>query len=385
MTIKKHDVCIIVATFNRAEMLKETLESLLNQTRQAEKIIIIDDGSTDNTREIVAGFKGNIEYIFKENGGKSRAINAALKHTDADYIWIFDDDDIAFPHALESLLAPLESDPDMDFCHGGAQSFKVDSHDGKITKYDHSILDVPAGKQFESLLMGCCMWHVATLIRRHCYEALGGLDQDLNRAEDYDFLLRLTQRFRGVCITQKIFMYRQHEGDRGDESNRHSEADRDLVHLQFDQIIFQKLRKEIALNAYIGKPAKASLTDPEKFEALLNRAVSMGRHGLWDDFMKDIQLCHKYKPNKNYSLSTQQKQNISGLFSRYIAVEAGMKIKGFPYNCIDETVHALGKEAAKPMARGLYWALQEKRTNGMPLVTQARFIFYILYAFLKKL
>src|SRR5690606_24595967 len=90
-------VSIIIPTYNRANYLKESLDSVIAQTYPNKEIIVINDGSTDETTEILQEYKHSIKYFNKENGGKSSAINLGLKKATGDYIWIFDDDDIALP------------------------------------------------------------------------------------------------------------------------------------------------------------------------------------------------------------------------------------------------------------------------------------------------
>ena len=85
-------VSVIVPTFNRARYLPECLESLLAQTFPPTQIVVVNDGSTDDTASAVKPYLDRIEYIEKENGGKSSALNLVLPNIRNDYVWIFDDD-----------------------------------------------------------------------------------------------------------------------------------------------------------------------------------------------------------------------------------------------------------------------------------------------------
>ena len=104
----KPTVTVIVPTFNREKFLPECIDSLLRQTVMPDQILIVDDGSTDGTGTVASSFPAPVEYYRKENGGKSTALNFALKHCTGDFVWIFDDDDIAHPTALERFLAAFE-------------------------------------------------------------------------------------------------------------------------------------------------------------------------------------------------------------------------------------------------------------------------------------
>jgi glycosyltransferase involved in cell wall biosynthesis len=104
-------VSVLIPTFNRANYIVESLESVLSQTRRPAEVIIIDDGSTDDTVERLAPYMQRIAYLRKENGGKSSALNLGMKAVTGEYVWIFDDDDIAYPDALARHAEVFASNP----------------------------------------------------------------------------------------------------------------------------------------------------------------------------------------------------------------------------------------------------------------------------------
>jgi glycosyltransferase involved in cell wall biosynthesis len=105
--MKAADCTVIVPTYNRAEFLVEALDSLLTQTWPPGQIIVVDDGSTDETPAVLGGYNGRLEVVRKPNGGKASALNAALPQVRHGAVWIFDDDDIALPDGLERHLKAL--------------------------------------------------------------------------------------------------------------------------------------------------------------------------------------------------------------------------------------------------------------------------------------
>ena len=121
---RKPTVTVIVPTFNREKYLPEAIDSLLRQTVAPDQILIVDDGSTDNTSTVAASYPAPVEYFRKENGGKSTALNLALKHSTGDFVWVFDDDDVAHPTALERFLAAFEREPTADFAFGEYARFQ---------------------------------------------------------------------------------------------------------------------------------------------------------------------------------------------------------------------------------------------------------------------
>lgn len=123
-------VSIIITTYNRADKLKDAIESLLAQTYKNIQIIVADDGSTDNTRQVVALYS-TAEYYYKENGGQASGRNLGFKHAKGKLIATLDSDDIWYPEYLEKCVRKLESDSldfvftnwDQDTKHGNTWNF----------------------------------------------------------------------------------------------------------------------------------------------------------------------------------------------------------------------------------------------------------------------
>ena len=90
-------VTVVIPTYNRAHLIKDAVESVLNQTYQDFELIVIDDGSTDNTREVLAVYKDKLTYIYQENQGRSSARNHGIELAQGEYIAFLDSDDVWFP------------------------------------------------------------------------------------------------------------------------------------------------------------------------------------------------------------------------------------------------------------------------------------------------
>lgn len=121
-------VSVLLPTYNRAALIGETIDSLLAQTRRPDEIIVINDGSTDATPEVLARYAPHVQVIEQANSGKSAALNRALAAAKQPCIWIVDDDDIILPGTCALLMAELESDPLLGFCAGHHVDFTVDPH-----------------------------------------------------------------------------------------------------------------------------------------------------------------------------------------------------------------------------------------------------------------
>src|ERR1700722_2884157 len=116
-------ICAIIPTYNRSGMLRARFDSILAQSRPMQEIIVVNDGSTDDTENVVKSYGDRVKLISKTNGGKSSALNSALARCTADYIWIFDDDDIAAPDSIDRLAEAMDIDSTIDYAYGTYQNF----------------------------------------------------------------------------------------------------------------------------------------------------------------------------------------------------------------------------------------------------------------------
>src|SRR5262245_27326295 len=101
-------VSVIIPTFNRADLIGETVESVLSQTFDDFEIIIVDDGSTDSTKEVIRRFDGPINYLYQENRGLSCARNRGFDASSGDYVCFLDSDDVWNPRMLERQVSLLD-------------------------------------------------------------------------------------------------------------------------------------------------------------------------------------------------------------------------------------------------------------------------------------
>jgi glycosyltransferase involved in cell wall biosynthesis len=357
-------VCVIVPTYNRAQYLGEAIDSLLEQTLAPAEIIVVDDGSTDGTPDVVRRYGERVRYIRKDNGGKASAVNVGLRASTSEYIYVFDDDDIACRDALEKLVEPLERDPDLGFAHGGLTHFVVDGSGNRVETLRPEPTLAKRGHHFAALQQRCCIAHNASIVRRRCYEDVGYLDESFKRSEDFEFLLRLTARFDGISIQSRVLQFRDHAGLRGDASSQHGIAVRDRIHWQMEQRMFRALRGRVAIERYAGKKAGEPLTHEERFDAWLLRSISMAAHGMWSAFDEDIRQCGTIRAEKDVPISAQRARLISQGFSHWYGYVGKDGKSVFPRDSVACAVDALGRDAIRPIARGFYWAARNARADG---------------------
>lgn len=199
-------VSIIIPTYNCARYLDETLRSIYRQTFTDYEIIIVDDGSTDDTRDILSKHKKRLTYIWQANsGGCSVPRNTGLRAAAGEYLTIFDSDDIMSQTKLEAQVHFLDSHENIDFVFTDYRNFR-----GKILCTRHS----RTCPRFRSLLtrqIGPDEYHIrgteaystlffenfiaapSMMFRRNILDLTGGFDESLKSSEDIDFSFRVTQ------------------------------------------------------------------------------------------------------------------------------------------------------------------------------------------------
>lgn len=283
-----HTVSIIVPTFNRAHYLAECLDSLLAQTTPAYEILVVDDGSEDATAEVVAKYGQKVRYLYKENGGKPTAVNLALTYCTGTLIWLFDDDDVALPNAIEDRIAALDATPTAGFVYS-PHFVGTDGADGRIVRGQLNQPNQYSTDEFFLEIMRGCFYHLATtLVRRELYLALDGLDPALIRGQDYDFQIRLARIAKPVYCATPAFIFRQHTGVRGTKSMRHTETQRGSVFRNFSLAVGRKIHASVMLGEYLTPPSFETLSKSENKQALLNRVHVMANHGCITEILEDL-------------------------------------------------------------------------------------------------
>jgi glycosyltransferase involved in cell wall biosynthesis len=348
-------VTVIVPTFNRATFLKEAIASLLDQTVSPERILVVDDGSTDQTAAAVATFGSRVDYLRKQNGGKSSALNLALSHVDSELVWIFDDDDIADPAALQHLSDGLRNAPECGFSYGSYKLFTV-ADDGTRTLIDREFPSVPSEELFVALMGRCFIHQPGLLVRRHCYDAVGPFDEGMLRSQDFEMMLRLARHCRGVEVPGPVFFQRQHQGLRGTASFAVQAADVDSAWKRFDQRILTRQRENCALEEFLPyRPSVLPLIAQDRLSALLERCTLMGRRGLWELAAEDLEAAVSLANKAAIEhLTTAQ----SGILHRLFDVFSNGAVD---FRRADRFRRALAQIASPTLARdlrlGMSWGL----------------------------
>jgi glycosyltransferase involved in cell wall biosynthesis len=215
-------VTVIIPTYNRADLLSEALESVFRQTYRDYEIIVVDDGSTDDTPRITEQYKDKITVIRQTNGGRSRARNAGIAAARGRYIAFLDDDDLWVPRKLEQQVRILEENPTVGLVSCSVHLTREGSPTRTWSQTTPSGLDAWT----EQLVLGDGVHNPSTLlIRKDILCRIELFDPNVEPCEDWDLLIRLA--FRGVRlhhIEEPMVEYRLHQENSILDLDRMNEA-----------------------------------------------------------------------------------------------------------------------------------------------------------------
>ena len=185
-------ISVITPTYNRARFLPAAVASVLSQTFGDFELIIVDDGSEDNTPDVLKPFLADrrVPYVYQENQGQSHARNLALKQATGDFIAFLDSDDVWARDKLEKQLAVFRANSEVDIVHGDEATINEQGsvvslqnmrrYSGRITRY---------------LLADNSVSITTALVRRRCFDEMGGFDTSVGVADDYELWLRFSARY----------------------------------------------------------------------------------------------------------------------------------------------------------------------------------------------
>lgn len=198
-------VSVVIPCYRQGRFVAEAIESVLLQTYPALEIIVIDDGSPDDTATVVAQYP-TVRYVYQQNQGVSAARNTGLKRACGRYVNFLDADDRLLANALETGARYLDANPGWAFVAG---KHRVISEDGSFfpgPKQPAVIRDYYR-ELMEHNFIGC---HNSVMYRRDVLLSVGGFDQTLRAGEDWDMYLRIAQQFPIYYHDEVVSEYRQH-------------------------------------------------------------------------------------------------------------------------------------------------------------------------------
>lgn len=212
-------VSVIIPAYNCARFINDTLLSVYKQTYRDWEIIVVDDGSTDDTKDALAPHMERIRYCFQENRGAAAARNAGVRTARGDLIAFLDNDDIWLPEKLEVQVRAMQNWPDCGlvftdgktFTESGIRSDSVIS--GRLHGWinENKVSDPMVAKGWfarELFFVNEISSASSVMVRKESLETVGDFDERITITDDYDLWLRIAQRYPVVLIRSCLYMWR---------------------------------------------------------------------------------------------------------------------------------------------------------------------------------
>lgn len=201
-------ISIIIPTYNRAHVIQRAVNSVLRQTYAAYELIIVDDGSTDDTADVIAGMQDHrISYIpLQENQGVAHARNAGIREAKYDYIAFLDSDDEWMPDKLELQMHRMLDHSEkfgLVYCRMGG--LRRDGKGRFVCPHQDYMGEILEGNLFQPLLQQNVIGIPTIVARRECLEQAGGFKETLQCLEDWELVLRIARQWR-IGFVDKILV-----------------------------------------------------------------------------------------------------------------------------------------------------------------------------------
>jgi len=254
---------VIVPTYNRGHLLPRALNSIAAQTQTPLEVIVVDDGSTDDTIAILRREYPDVVIFQETHRGVSAARNRGIQASRGDWIAFLDSDDEWLPEKLARQNAALVSTPTILLCHTEEVWVRNGVRVNPMKKHAKR-----GGGIFEDCLPLCCMSPSSVVVHREVLEDVGVFDESLPACEDYDLWLRITSRYPVVFIDEPLVV--KHGGHNDQLSRRYWGMDR------FRITALEKLLGSDSLND--TQRAVAERVCAEKIDIYRTGAKKRGRH-----------------------------------------------------------------------------------------------------------
>jgi glycosyltransferase involved in cell wall biosynthesis len=256
------DISVIIPTHNRAQVLPRALDSVLAQTLAPAEIIVVDDGSTDGTRELMAEQYPQCIYLEQPNSGVSSARNRGIEAARGEWIAFLDSDDEWLAGKLAAQQKAITADPDCRICH--TEEIWIRNGRRVNAMKQHAKI---GGQIFLNCLPLCVISPSSVVIHRSLFSEVGLFDENLPACEDYDLWLRICARHPVTFVNKpQIIKYGGHE----DQLSRR--------HWGMDRFRIQALQKLLESNELPKEYRQATIQMlVEKAQILANGALKRGK------------------------------------------------------------------------------------------------------------
>ena len=275
------NVSVIIPTYNRKNLLKRALHSVSNQTFVPKEIIVVDDGSSDGTKDWVLERFPDVRYIYQDNSGVSSARNSGIKEAIGSWIAFLDSDDEWMSNKLEQQKGIINSSQEAWLCHTNEIWIRNGVRVNQMKKHQKY-----GGDVFENCLDICRISPSSVLIKKEVFEIVGLFDESLKICEDYDLWLRITAVLPVIFLDQPLIIkYGRH----ADQLSR--------VDSGIEKYRIQSLEKILSSNSLSISQSKIAISQLiKKLKIFSNGLEKRNKYEELNNYIKKIEFWSKYKP-----------------------------------------------------------------------------------------
>jgi glycosyltransferase involved in cell wall biosynthesis len=195
------ELSVIIPTHNRVHLLTRALRSVLDQSRPADEVIVVDDGSTDGTERLLRSTFPEVTSLRQENRGVAAARNHGIRKAQGEWLAFLDSDDQWRPRKLERQLEALRREPESLLCHTNEIWIRRGKQVNPMSKHEKS-----GGYIFQKCLPLCVVSPSSVLAHRSLFQRIGLFDESLPACEDYDLWLRVCSRFPVLYLEEPLIV-----------------------------------------------------------------------------------------------------------------------------------------------------------------------------------
>jgi len=203
-------VSVVIPAYNSAALLRWAIQSVLSQTYSDFEVVVVDDGSTDNTESVARSFGAQVCYVKQENKGAGAARNQGIKRSRGRYVAFLDSDDLWLPSKLAEQIPLLDRDPGIGLVYS---DWAVVPEQGEAEPSYLRNLPAASGYVFDELVQCGFILTSGTVVRRSCLDEVGYFDETLSIAQDYDLWLRICYRWKVALVNKPLVIKRNRDGN----------------------------------------------------------------------------------------------------------------------------------------------------------------------------
>lgn len=208
--MNKPCVSVVIPTYNYGHLLSRAVDSVLTQTFRDFEVLVVDDGSTDDTPKVLAGYGERIQAIRQDNAGVSAARNRGIAEARGEFIAFLDADDAWVPDKLEKQVAFLREHPQYDMVYSDISHYVDDRLVHHSYLQERGYTQAASGLIYDNILREGFIFVPTVMVRRECLEAVGGFDPGLSCSEDLDLWLRIAERHRIGFLKESLVLRHDH-------------------------------------------------------------------------------------------------------------------------------------------------------------------------------